>query len=61
VQPISLKISRPRFVVVDGGPPLPHEAGWKDTAAVDRDEDVRVIARFDGYRGRYLLHCHNLE
>jgi FtsP/CotA-like multicopper oxidase with cupredoxin domain len=51
------------FLVIErnGGPPLPHEAGWKDTVAVDKGEDVRVIARFDGYRGRYLLHCHNLE
>jgi FtsP/CotA-like multicopper oxidase with cupredoxin domain len=24
-------------------------------------DDVRVIMRFDGYRGRYLMHCHNLE
>jgi spore coat protein A len=22
---------------------------------------VRVIARFDGYRGKYAFHCHNLE
>jgi FtsP/CotA-like multicopper oxidase with cupredoxin domain len=22
---------------------------------------VDVLARFDGYRGRYMLHCHNLE
>jgi spore coat protein A len=20
-----------------------------------------VLIRFDGYRGRYVLHCHNLE
>jgi FtsP/CotA-like multicopper oxidase with cupredoxin domain len=51
------------FMVLErnGGPPLPHEAGWKDTVAVDKGEDVSVIARFEGYRGRYLLHCHNLE
>ena len=24
-------------------------------------DDVRVIMRFDGYRGRYLMRCHNLE
>jgi FtsP/CotA-like multicopper oxidase with cupredoxin domain len=24
-------------------------------------ERVRIAVRFDGYRGRYLLHCHNLE
>jgi FtsP/CotA-like multicopper oxidase with cupredoxin domain len=22
---------------------------------------VRVLIRFDGYRGRYVFHCHNLE
>jgi FtsP/CotA-like multicopper oxidase with cupredoxin domain len=51
------------FMVLErnGGPPLPHETGWKDTVAVEKGEDVSVIARFDGYRGRYLLHCHNLE
>jgi spore coat protein A, manganese oxidase len=52
-----------QFLVLErnGGPPLPHEAGWKDTVAVDKGDDVSVIARFNGYRGRYLLHCHNLE
>jgi spore coat protein A, manganese oxidase len=51
------------FMVLErnGGPPLAHETGWKDTVAVEKGEDVSVIARFDGYRGRYLLHCHNLE
>ncbi|MGI5282465.1 multicopper oxidase domain-containing protein [Nonomuraea polychroma] len=24
-------------------------------------EVVDVLARFHGYRGRYMLHCHNLE
>ncbi len=40
---------------------MPHEGGWKDTAALEFDQSVTVIMRFDGYRGRYLLHCHNLE
>jgi len=22
---------------------------------------VRVLARFDSYRGKYVFHCHNLE
>jgi FtsP/CotA-like multicopper oxidase with cupredoxin domain len=22
---------------------------------------VRLVMRFDGYRGVYLIHCHNLE
>ncbi len=45
----------------NGKPPLPHERGWKDTFALNGGETVEVIARFDGYRGRYLIHCHNLE
>jgi FtsP/CotA-like multicopper oxidase with cupredoxin domain len=35
--------------------------GWKDTLRLDSGDDARVIMRFDGYRGRYLMHCHNLE
>jgi FtsP/CotA-like multicopper oxidase with cupredoxin domain len=51
------------FLVLErnGQPPLPHERGWKDTVAVDKDEEVAVLAKFDRYCGRYLVHCHNLE
>jgi spore coat protein A len=45
----------------NGGAPFRHEGGWKDTVAIDRGEKVDVIIRWSGYRGRYLLHCHNLE
>jgi FtsP/CotA-like multicopper oxidase with cupredoxin domain len=24
-------------------------------------EVVEVLAHFDGFRGRYMMHCHNLE
>jgi len=45
----------------DGQAPRDHERGWKDTLRLDSGDDVRVIMRFDGYPGRYLMHCHNLE
>jgi FtsP/CotA-like multicopper oxidase with cupredoxin domain len=45
----------------NGGPPLRQERGWKDTVAIEDGEEVDVIIRWSGYRGRYLLHCHNLE
>jgi spore coat protein A, manganese oxidase len=45
----------------NGGPPRPHEGGWKDTVALDDGEQVDVIMRWSGFRGRYLLHCHNME
>ena len=37
------------------------DQGWKDTVLVMPGERVRVVMRFDGYRGVYLIHCHNLE
>jgi spore coat protein A len=42
-------------------PPLRQECGWKDTVALEDGDEVDVIIRWSGYRGRYLLHCHNLE
>ncbi len=38
----------------------PGEAGWKDTVRVDSSSIVRVIMRFDSFKGRYMFHCHNL-
>jgi FtsP/CotA-like multicopper oxidase with cupredoxin domain len=45
----------------NGRAPLRQEYGWKDTVAIEDGEKVDVIIRWNGYRGRYLLHCHNLE
>ncbi|MFJ8581154.1 multicopper oxidase family protein [Micromonospora sp. NPDC093277] len=44
-----------------GRPPLPHDAGLKDTVSLRPGESAEIITRFDGYRGRYLFHCHNAE
>ena len=41
--------------------PPPQERGWKDTVRADPGEVVRIIARFEGYTGRYAWHCHMLE
>jgi spore coat protein A, manganese oxidase len=37
------------------------DAGWKDTIDVPPGQIVRLLIRFDGYRGKYTFHCHNLE
>jgi len=42
-------------------PPDPIEAGWKDTVRADPGMVTRIIARFEGYPGRYVWHCHILE
>ena len=46
-----------------GKPVLPaaNEAGWKDTVQAHPGMVTRIIARFEGYPGRYVWHCHILE
>jgi FtsP/CotA-like multicopper oxidase with cupredoxin domain len=50
------------FLVLDrnGRPPEPFESGWKDTVLVGVGETVRVIAKFEPFSGKYVMHCHNL-
>jgi FtsP/CotA-like multicopper oxidase with cupredoxin domain len=61
VHPVHVHLVNFQIIERDGKPPLPHEVGWKDTVAVPKGREVKIIARFEGYRGRYVLHCHNLE
>lgn len=42
-------------------PPDAHEAGWKDTVRADALHATRIIVKFEGYKGRYVWHCHVLE
>jgi spore coat protein A, manganese oxidase len=58
--PVHLHLVHFKVLSRDGGPPGPHDAGWKDTVNLEGGT-VRVVARFDGWRGRYVFHCHNLE
>lgn len=43
-------------------PPIgPFDSGLKDTVHVRPGETVRIAVRFDGWPGKYVFHCHNLE
>ncbi len=42
-------------------PPDPNEMGWKDTVRANPMMVTRIIAKFEGYPGRYVWHCHILE
>ncbi len=46
---------------INGNPPPPTHAGWKDTVNVPPMSTVRIIMRFADYAGKYVLHCHVLE
>lgn len=55
-----------QFYILDrnGVPPVPREAGKKDTVLVDAGESVRFIARFETYADPeipYMYHCHILS
>ena len=39
----------------------PWDQGWKDTVNLDNGGKADILIRFDGHRGRYVFHCHNLE
>jgi spore coat protein A len=41
--------------------PGPFDAGWKDTIDLRPAEEAAIAIRFDGYAGKYVFHCHNLE
>ena len=50
-------------IIPNGNPQAPpaEESGWKDTALVAPNQILRVIARFEDYKGKYPYHCHILE
>jgi spore coat protein A len=45
----------------DAVPPAANELGWKDVVSCPPGLVTRIIARFEGYTGQYLYHCHILE
>ncbi|QJY46774.1 multicopper oxidase family protein [Pseudonocardia broussonetiae] len=59
--PVHVHLDPFRVLRRGSGGPGPFDAGWKDTVDVRPGEVVDVAVRFTGYRGRYVLHCHNLE
>jgi spore coat protein A len=59
--PVHIHLVHFKVLSRNGGEPPPTDAGWKDTVDLRPGEVARVIARFGGYKGRYVFHCHNLE
>lgn len=59
--PVHLHLAHFQVEARNGKKPGPADSGWKDTVDVRPYETVDVLARFDGYPGRYMMHCHNLE
>jgi spore coat protein A len=58
--PVHLHMAHFRVLSRDGGDPAAQDTGLKDTVFVP-EGGVRLAVTFAGYRGKYVLHCHNLE
>jgi spore coat protein A, manganese oxidase len=59
--PIHIHLAQFQVLEKGGNEPGPLDAGWKDTVDMDSGGNAELLVRFDGYRGRYVFHCHNLE
>jgi FtsP/CotA-like multicopper oxidase with cupredoxin domain len=61
--PHSMHLHDVQFNILDrnGQPPVPVEAGRKDTVLLWPNDTVRLIAQFLDYTGIYMYHCHMLE
>ena len=59
--PVHLHLANVQVVSRNGGPPGPFDAGWKDTVFLRDNDTVELAAQFNGFAGRYMFHCHNLE
>jgi spore coat protein A len=59
--PVHIHLIQFQILEVNGQPQDPSKHGWKDVFVVPPSGQIVVAARFEGYTGRYLFHCHNLE
>ncbi|MCK2244553.1 MULTISPECIES: multicopper oxidase family protein [unclassified Crossiella] len=59
--PVHLHLVGFQILSRGSGPPGPFDGGLKDTVDLSPGQAVEVITRFEGYRGRYVFHCHNAE
>jgi spore coat protein A len=59
--PIHIHLAHFQVLSRNGHGPSEYDAGWKDTVDLESGHEMEVIARFTGYRGKYIFHCHNLE
>ena len=59
--PIHTHLAHFQVLSRDGHAPADTDGGWKDVVDLRPYEVVEALVRFHGYRGRYMVHCHNLE
>ena len=58
--PIHIHFEEHRILSRNGRPPPLDEIGRKDVVKLNGNEEVRLFMRFRNFKGRYVMHCHNL-
>jgi len=59
--PVHIHLIQFQVIDINGVPQDPSQHGWRDVLVAPPNGHMTVVARFSGYTGRYLFHCHNLE
>jgi spore coat protein A, manganese oxidase len=59
--PIHLHLAPFQVLSIGGNDPGPYNQGWKDTVSLDNGDYAELLVHFDGFKGKYVFHCHNLE
>jgi spore coat protein A len=59
--PIHIHLAPFQVVSIGGNDPGPYNQGWKDTVNLDNGDYAELLVNFDGFKGKYVFHCHNLE
>ncbi len=59
--PMHIHLIQFQVLDINGVAQDPSIHGWKDTFVAPPNGQITVAARFSGYTGKYLFHCHNLE
>jgi spore coat protein A len=59
--PIHIHLAPFQVLNKNGNDPGPYNQGWKDTVNMDNGGNADLLIKFDGYKGKYAFHCHNLE
>jgi len=59
--PVHIHLNSFQVLSRGSGGPAAFDAGWKDTIDLRPSEEAAIAIKFDGYPGKYVFHCHNLE
>jgi FtsP/CotA-like multicopper oxidase with cupredoxin domain len=58
--PVHIHLEEGRILLRNGQPPQPYEAGRKDVFSLAPDDELHVFMRFRDFKGKFMMHCHNL-